>query len=243
MHELASFQAYKAETFQLLNLTAGSKVADVGCGTGDDVRKLASLVGPRGLAVGYDASEAMLQEAAARHGALEGVRFERADIEALGAADGAFDAVRADRVLIHVRDPATALREMLRVLRPGGRIIVCEPDMPGCWVAARDSEMSELLMARIAGSCAHPYIARNLYAQFRELGLQDVQLAIKTVTAFTPDSIEQTLRVTQVLGAMVQGGAVSQERAADWAADVAERGRTGRFVAGLSVMVASGTKA
>ena len=242
MHALQSFQAYKGESFGRLGLGPGASVAEIGCGAGEDARRLAGLVAPGGRVVGFDASEAMVREARSRHGEVEGLSFVQGDAAALEAADGGFDAARADRVLLHVPDPDRVLAEMARITRPGGRIMACEPDMPACWVAADDMELSELVMRRIAHSCAHPYMARELWGRFRALGLKDLSLTVYPVTAFSPEAIEKTLHVQAVLQAMVAKGAVEPGRAAAWAADLAERGRTGRFVAGVSIMTVCGTK-
>src|SRR6516165_10914524 len=66
MHMLEFFRAYKHETFGLLGLAPGDRVADVGCGTGDDARNLAAIVGAAGTAVGFDLSDSMLAEARSR---------------------------------------------------------------------------------------------------------------------------------------------------------------------------------
>lgn len=84
----ASFQALKQQTFSLLALTAGESVLDVGCGTGDDIRALAEIVGPHGRAVGVDVSQAMLAEARRRggpelfHGSADQLRFPDATLAA-----------------------------------------------------------------------------------------------------------------------------------------------------------------
>src|SRR4051812_44986622 len=68
MHGLDFFRSYKEETFELMRLRPGSAVADVGCGTGEDAWRLLDLVGESGRVVGYDMSDAMLEEAAKRRG-------------------------------------------------------------------------------------------------------------------------------------------------------------------------------
>jgi ubiquinone/menaquinone biosynthesis C-methylase UbiE len=66
----------KQWSFEQFRLAAGQSVLDVGCGTGDDVAATAGAVGPSGRAVGLDSSEAMISEAASRHGGLPGVRLK-----------------------------------------------------------------------------------------------------------------------------------------------------------------------
>src|SRR5690349_13912923 len=138
MHMLEFFRTYKQETFALLGLRTGSTAADIGCGTGEDADAMRRLVGQSGSIVGFDLSDAMLAEARHRHYKNEpNIKFIRAPAGELGVAGETFDAVRADRVLTHVQEPAAVVREMVRVLKPGGRIVISEPDMLGCWVTNR----------------------------------------------------------------------------------------------------------
>jgi SAM-dependent methyltransferase len=106
----------------------------VGFGTGDDLLELASIVGPTGRAVGVDTSEQFVSRLRARE--QPGVEARVADARSLPFGEGEFDAVRADRVLQHVGDPGRAVVEMLRVLRPGGRIYLGDTDWGGLMVDA-----------------------------------------------------------------------------------------------------------
>jgi ubiquinone/menaquinone biosynthesis C-methylase UbiE len=121
---LPDVQTLKAVMVDELRLSPGVRVLEVGCGTGDDARLLAALVGPDGRVVGIDASEAMIGVARARSSDSSlPVEFALGDVLALKFPDGAFDACRCERVLMHVDgDPARGIDEMARVTRPGGRV-------------------------------------------------------------------------------------------------------------------------
>jgi ubiquinone/menaquinone biosynthesis C-methylase UbiE len=242
MQALDSFRIYKQETFELMGLQPGMRIADVGCGTGDDLSKLALQVSPGGSAVGFDLSEAMLVEARRRHADVPSLTFLKAPATALGAATGTFDAIRADRVLIHVAGPEKVLQEMVRVTRSGGRVVVSEPDMPGCWLASSDYAFTGRIMQSIAESCVNPYLARDLYAMFRDAGLSDITFRMRSVTAFDPQSVNKVLDFKSVIAGMHARQIFSDEDVVRWVAEFEERGRTGRFVAGLPVMIVAGTK-
>ena len=99
----------------LLQAQDGLDVLDVGTGTGDDARELAALVAPRGRVVGVDRSPEMVAEALRRSsGSGLPIEFVEGDAQALDFPDASFDRCRAERVLIHLRDPAAAVRIALR---------------------------------------------------------------------------------------------------------------------------------
>lgn len=109
-------------TMDRLALEPTSNVLDVGCGTGNYTRHLAAAA-PEGLVVGVDASEAMIASAA-RRGGGSNLAYLRGDAGVLPFRDGQFDAVCCVGVLHMLERPLAALAEMVRVLAPGGRLVV-----------------------------------------------------------------------------------------------------------------------
>jgi demethylmenaquinone methyltransferase/2-methoxy-6-polyprenyl-1,4-benzoquinol methylase len=113
-------------------LRPGDAALDVCCGTGDMALALATRVAPGGSVVGCDFSEPMLdlarEKAASRQ--VAGVRFEWADALALPYDAGRFDAVTVGFGVRNLADLDRGLREMARVLRPGGRLVVLEITQP-----------------------------------------------------------------------------------------------------------------
>jgi arsenite methyltransferase len=109
-----------------LNLPPDGIALDVGCGPGNVTASLARATGPGGLALGLDPAEAMLARAV-RAQASRQIGFLRADAQRLPLRDATVDAVVSIAVLQHIPDPAAALAEMTRVLRPGGRLAVLVP--------------------------------------------------------------------------------------------------------------------
>jgi demethylmenaquinone methyltransferase/2-methoxy-6-polyprenyl-1,4-benzoquinol methylase len=113
-------------------LRPGDAALDVCCGTGDLTLELASRVSPGGHAVGCDFSEPMLdlaREKAAER-AVEGVRFEWADALNLPYDEERFDAATVGFGVRNLSDLDRGLREMARVLRPGGRLVILEITQP-----------------------------------------------------------------------------------------------------------------
>ena len=110
----------------------GASILDVCCGTGDLAFELAGRLSPDGHVVGSDFSEPMLdlaREKARRRG-VEGVRFEWGDALSLPYDDGRFDAVTVGFGLRNFADWDTGLREMARVLKPAGKLVILEFTKP-----------------------------------------------------------------------------------------------------------------
>ena len=97
----------------------GERVLDVACGTGVVARHAAPLVAPSGHVVGVDVNAGMLAVAAAT---VSGIEWVEADAAALPFADGSFDVAFCEQALMFFPDRAAALRELRRVLAPGGRV-------------------------------------------------------------------------------------------------------------------------
>lgn len=115
------------EVLRSAGIRPGMRVADLGCGVGQVTADLAELVGPDGLVIGVDLSEAQLEQAD-RHcqrRELGNVGWVAASALATGLPAGSFDLVYCRFLLLHLTAPEAALREMHRLLRPGG-MLVCE---------------------------------------------------------------------------------------------------------------------
>ncbi len=109
-----------------LDIPRGGVALDVGSGPGNVTASLARAAGPEGLALGVDISVPML-ERAVRNEAGPRIGFIRADAQRLPLRDDTVDAVVSTAVLQLVPNPAAAIAEMARVLRPGGRLVIMVP--------------------------------------------------------------------------------------------------------------------
>jgi ubiquinone/menaquinone biosynthesis C-methylase UbiE len=109
-----------------LGLRAGDRVLDAGCGTGRALAPLRAAVGPSGVVLGADLTPAMLA-AAVRAGRDRIGTLLRADVAALPLRSGCLDAVFAAGLIAHLPRPAENLRELARVVRPGGTLALFHP--------------------------------------------------------------------------------------------------------------------
>jgi SAM-dependent methyltransferase len=159
-------------------LAAGQAVLDVACGTGVLAREAAARVSPGGSVTGLDRNDGMLAVAARK---APSIAWRPGRAESLPFPDGAFDAVVCQFGLMFFEDRAAALKEMGRVLRPGGRLAVA------VWDAAERSpgyaDMIALLQRlfgdRIANELRGPFTLGDtavLRALFAEAGIANVEI-------------------------------------------------------------------
>jgi ubiquinone/menaquinone biosynthesis C-methylase UbiE len=114
------------ELLKMAALAAGEQVLDVACGTGLVALNAALMVGPNGRLHGIDLSGQMIAiaERTASEQGVANASFERMDAEFLTLPDASFDVVLCALGLMYLPEPERAVREMRRVLRPGGRLII-----------------------------------------------------------------------------------------------------------------------
>jgi demethylmenaquinone methyltransferase/2-methoxy-6-polyprenyl-1,4-benzoquinol methylase len=118
---------WRERAADLAALSPGGRALDVATGTGDLAIELARRVGPSGTVIGSDFSEAMLERAREKD---PGVQWEQANALALPYADDAFDAATVGFGARNFSDLEQGVRELARVVRPGGRVVVLEITTP-----------------------------------------------------------------------------------------------------------------
>ena len=129
-----------------LGLGPGDRLIDVGCGLGEAALRLAEDLGDGGEVVGIDASESMLRVARSNAAAAPcRVRFTVGDAGSIDEPDGSFDAARCERTLQWLADPPAAVAEMVRVVRPGGRVSLIDTDWSTFAIDVGDDELAGLV--------------------------------------------------------------------------------------------------
>ncbi|MGK0498766.1 MAG: demethylmenaquinone methyltransferase/2-methoxy-6-polyprenyl-1,4-benzoquinol methylase [Oceanicoccus sp.] len=124
---------WKRFTIELSGVRPGHKVLDIAGGTGDLAAKFSRIVGPKGRVVLADINASMLsvgRDKLTDLGLVDNIDYSQANAEALPFADNSFDCITIAFGLRNVTDKDLALRSMLRVLKPGGRLLVLEFSKP-----------------------------------------------------------------------------------------------------------------
>jgi len=236
------FRTAKEHTYALLALPTGNHVLDVGCGTGDDVRALAQLVGPTGRAVGLDSSVTMIDAARLRSAGQTGVEFRIGDAQRLDFADATFDACRTDRVLQHLSDPALAVHEIVRVLRPGGRLVAFEPDTGGLLLDAPDKALTRKILNFRSDAVRSGWIGRQLQRLFKTAGLINVEVLVLPSPRSDYAHTNASLRLDYYAKCAADAEVISHAEAARWSESLAAWAADGFFFCLVTMLVVIGRK-
>ena len=184
--------AENSAAYLLGSLRRGQSVLDIGCGPGTITADLATRVHP-GRVVGLDRAPEVVAEAARNfpETSARALSFVTGDVYALDHPDGSFDVVHAHQVLQHLTGPIDALREMRRVLRPGGVLAVRDSDYAG-FVWAPDDDVLDrwlaLYHAVTAANGAEADAGRHLPAWVRAAGFDDMTVTSSTWTFADPEA-------------------------------------------------------
>lgn len=179
--------------FFLPYLTAGMRILDCGCGPGSITLGFAEAVGPEGEAVGVDLSPRFIERAtelAAEKG-VENASFRQGDVYALPFEDASFDAVFAHTLLVHLGDPLAAVKEMVRVARPGGVIGLRDADWGSLIWAPHDplvQKYAELSVKGLEELGASPRYARGQRHLLIEAGCERAESAAVAISAGNPQA-------------------------------------------------------
>ena len=239
---LGDLRSYKERSYGLLHLSSGDRVLDVGCGTGDDARAIAALVGEHGRVIGLDRSAHMVEEARRRTVGSAAVDFVVGDASRLGYADDSFDGVRIDRTLQHVADPGAVVAEMVRVVRSRGRIVASEPDWDTIVVDAADVATTRSILDALSDAHKNPWIGRRLFALLRRHGIVELGVSGFAVSVTDFALADELVGLVPAAAAARERGAISAADEARWLDALRERSAEGAFFAALTIFVVGGTK-
>ncbi len=242
LDSLPYYRECKQRGYELLALSSGLSVLDVGCGLGDDAARLVPRVGPGGLVVGVDASVRMIEEAVGRHPADGHAGFVPADARALPFRDESFACCRIDRTLQHIEDPQRAIREMVRVLAPGGVLLAYDNDWGTFTISGSDNGTTRIIEKLWGDSFTNRWIGRYLKRYFLEAGLRKVAIepSVSILTDFK--LADRVYDLGKTVQRAVQAGRLVPAMAEEWLSGLQALSRSGGFLCSLTAYTVTGLK-
>ena len=240
MNETPFFRRYKKESWDALQISANSRILDVACGIGFDVIELARRY-RRAVICGLDPSRGFLNLARERAQELANALFVDGDACRLPFGDRCFDAVRIDRSLQHISAPIEALREMVRVTREGGKIVVAEPDWGTFLVYNGDLKTGAKIAQLWEKSFANPYIGREVGVLLQECGVENIGCRSHALLVRNEEAAEVIFDLGRVTENCVAATILTREEVERWRQATNAACRSGAFLACLNIMLWEGS--
>lgn len=199
-------------TLNVARLRPGEHVLDVGCGTGVVTRMAAEQVGPDGKVAGLDVNPGMLAVARSVTPADANIEWHEASAEEMPFPDASFDVVLCQLSLQFVPDRARAAREMRRVLKDGGRLVITLPGPAGAVFEVMADAMGRQVAPQAAGFVLAVFSLHDepeLKDLLAEAGFKDVNVDAETRTLPLPPPKEflwQYISSTPLAAAVGEAG-------------------------------------
>ena len=239
--EVKTRQAY----LDLLELRPSERVIDVGAGSGVVTRDIARRLRPGGSVLAVDSNFRLMElgrRLAEEQGVGEVIEWREGDARRLPVEDSAFDVVVCATVLAHIPDSDAVVRELMRVLRPGGRIGVFEIDPESFMIAHPDRVMTRRILAAATDyGFANALVSRRLPGLMKAAGVADLQTrAFTSLETEASGFVARAAALRPVVAA--QTGAITQAEGDAWLAQLRAEMDAGRFLGGTTYIFAWGTK-
>ena len=216
---------------------------EIGCGTGADAQAFARrLMG--GKVIGIDPSRTMTGAAVRRaQGKGLPIEFRTGSAYDLPFADNTFDGVYSLMTFDILEHPPSALQEMVRVTRPGGKVMVSASDHGSLVIDAPERRLTRLLIEAFCDSMHSGWVGRQLPGLFAKSGLQLQEVVPDTVTLHAADFpvVRQIILQNMVRAAQARS-LVPETQGLAWLASIDAAYRAGHFFAASTFFVVSGIK-
>lgn len=222
--------ARRREILHVLALCPGERVLDIGIGPGFGTTDMADAVTPSGQVCGIDLSATMLTLAKARCTAQPWVVLQEANATQLPFPDNSFDVAVSAQVYEYVYDLPTALAELYRVLRPGGRALILDSDWDSiAWHSTDRLRMSRVLVAfneHLHDSC----LPRTIAPKLKDAGFVIENQKVVPLFNHTCEANTASYGLIELIKRFVPGrNGVTKEEAEAWAADLHKLGEEGAY--------------
>ncbi len=238
LHREPFYAQYKARLTDRLAPEPGGIYLEVGGGTGDDARAVAGRCGA--TVVMLDCSQTMIDEA--RRRGLETAMV--GDATALPFPDGSFDGSWADRTFQHLADPHTALTELVRVTRHGGRIVLADPDYDTQVVDVTDQALARrVLRWRADGCLRNGTLAHRMAGMFVANGFEAVEVDAMTLVVRDHTAVDNVMGLRSWAKGGHAAGILSADDAARWPVVIDQAIAAGRFFYAVTFFVTTGIRA
>lgn len=225
----AEMAARRQAVLETLTPRRGERVLEVGCGAGLLLREIGLAVAPHGLATGIDLSPDQIAAAEAECTGVPATQAQIGDATALPYPAAVFDAVAAVQVVEYIADAPTALAEIRRVLKPGGRFLCLATNWDSAfWHGAEEAE-TRALLALWSRHAAWPNLPARIGPMLARAGFGPArQIPVPIVNPrFEPGAF--AFWIARLMAAFAEGEGMAPERPRAWISALTEAEARGEF--------------
>lgn len=238
-------QQVNAALMGVLAPATGEHILEVGCGSGILCRLMAPAIVPGGKITGLDISSEFIkiaQDLAISADLSDSIQWGAGQAESLPFQDANFDGVLAARLLLHVSNPQSILSELMRVVRPGGRVVLMDWDFDTVAVDHSDRELTRRL---IHWRCDHQggnnWSGRQLWGRMTATGLVNVK-AVPIVSVARRENDSLTLSLFRAAQVARDGRAISPGEYDFWVNELRSSLAVERFFASIVYFIVVGER-
>ncbi len=234
--------ARRAAILQALAGKPGERILDVGSGPGHQVFELSAVVGRDGHVAGVDLAESAVAIARRRCADLGNVTFHVGEATKLPFDDGSLDRVMSSQVFEYLDDVPGAITEMLRVLKPGGRVLIHDTDWGALLWHSSDPDRMKKVMRAWDAHLTDPHLPQSLGTKLVSAGFTDIAVEpfVQLETDYDPASASGILM--EFIEGYVQTEGISAEAAEAWSADLKVLGLSSDYFFSSNEYIFTGAK-
>ena len=229
-YKLPEIVRQRKQTLEALSLNSGEHVLDIGCGVGFLTQEMALKVGKSGKVIGIDQNTEMIQHAKIRCENILQTKLYKGDATDLHAENETFDAVTCTQVLLYVNDVSKVLSEMMRVLKPGGRIVIVETDWRGVVLNSADDALTKKIFSAWDSAVPSPNLPVHLGPLLKKHGFSKIQVEAVPIlnTEYSDSNFSYGMMEWITKNAMKQG-VLNQNQRKSFLEDLEEKERSGSY--------------
>jgi SAM-dependent methyltransferase len=239
------FAEARERSLESLDLRRGVSFLDAGCGLGELAISVSGRLAP-GRVVGIDVSAELIARAVADAEVLDvGVEFMTGSVTALPFDDASFDVVRSERVFQHLTagERSAAATELMRVLRPGGRVQLVDPDHGQWSVAATDRRLARLVAEWVSNSVRTPAAGILNAALLHDAGAVDIEIDADAVRIRGYEDWVALLGLEGMTDQLIADGLATASEIDAFQRDLRSRDESGTFIATVVTYIVTGRRA
>ncbi|MFK7925645.1 MAG: methyltransferase domain-containing protein [Bacteroidia bacterium] len=230
LYQSKDAQKRRQAVLDALQVQTGEQVLDIGTGLGHLALEMADLAGPEGKILGMDLNEPMLELARSRCDAKPWIEFKAGDATQLPFKDERFDAAVSVQVYEYISDTYQVLKELNRILKPGGRAVIVASDWKSTIWHSTDQVRMDKVLSVWEEHCAYSDLPRTLGKQLREAGF-NIQ-AQNIIQQFNPtlNTDAYSYHAINFIKSFISDrGGISKEEADLWAKDLIQLGERNEY--------------